>query len=187
MIRKVIARRYAEALFGVAREQDQLDRVREDLQLVMDFLRISPDLKQLLEHQKLSFRKKKEILKGLFENKVSDVVLIFLELLVDKRRESYLEAIIEVYTDILRLDRNVVLAKVQTAFPLEKQTEGELVAVLEKAVEKKVELEITVRPELLGGLVVKIGDRIFDGSLTRRLALLQTRLAERPLEKYEVG
>ncbi|HAA89098.1 MAG: ATP synthase subunit delta [Thermoanaerobacterales bacterium 50_218] len=187
MIHKVVARRYAEALFEVASEQQNLDQVLEDLRLVVEFLRVSPELKQLLEHQKLSFGKKKEIIRELWGNKVSDVVLIFLELLVDKRRERYLEAIYEVYQELLRSTRNIVLAEVKTAFPLEEEDKKELIDVLEKLTRKKVELEVSVDPELIGGIVVKIGDRIFDGSIAKRLELLKAHLAERPLEKYEVG
>ncbi len=187
MIRKVVARRYAEALFEVASEQQKLDQVLEDLKLVIEFLRVSPELKRLLEHQKLSFGKKKEIIRELWGSKVSEVVLIFLELLVDKRRERYLEAIYEVYLELLRANRNIVLAEVKTAFPLEEEEQKELVGVLEKLTKKKVELKASVDPELIGGIQVKIGDRIFDGSIAKRLELLKTHLAESPWEKFEVG
>lgn len=186
MIKHTIARRYAEALFHVAQEQGELDEVLADLQLLVGFLRQEPELKELLEHRRISLRRKKEIVRDFWQNKVSRLVVGFLELLIDRRRERHLEAIYEVYLDLLRFARNIVVAEVKTAYPLGPETEAQLQSVLEKVTKKKIELKISVQSELLGGLVVKVGDRIFDGSVARRLELLETNLTESPLGKLEV-
>ncbi|MDH7576649.1 MAG: F0F1 ATP synthase subunit delta [Bacillota bacterium] len=187
MIQHAIARRYADALFHVAQEHGKLDEVAADLQLLLGFLTQEPDLKELLGHQRISIRRKKEIVRNLWQSRISRLVLGFLELLVDKRRERYLEDIVDVYLNLLRATRNIAVADVKTAYPLDPEMQVKLKRVLETVTRKNIELKISVEPDLIGGLVVKVGDRIFDGSVTKRLELLGARLTERSLGKLEVG
>ncbi len=185
-MQNAIARRYARALFQVAREQGSLDAVASDLQLISKFLE-DPALKDLLEHQRISSRRKKEIVRALWEKLVSRTVMAFIELLVDKHRERYLGGIAQIFADLLRAERNIAVAEVKTAFPFDPEAEARVRQVLEKHFGKQIELKVSVHPELIGGMVVKVGDRIIDGSVTRRLALMGTRLADRSLGKLEVG
>lgn len=187
MIQQALARRYADALFHLAREHGRLDEVAADLRLLAGFLKQEPDLKELLGHQRISIRRKKEIVRELWGNRVSRLVMGFLELLIDKRRERYLEAISEAYFALLRAERNIAVAEVKTAFPLDQELEARLCLALERITGKKIELRVDTRPELIGGLVVKVGDRIFDGTVTKRLELLGARLAQKSLGKLEVG
>ncbi len=187
MIEKAVARRYARGLFDVAREQNQVEAVASDLQEVVAALRQNPDLRKLLERQWVATKDKKELLKKLWQERVCSLVYSFLELLVDKHRERYLEAIMEVYLDLLRDLKNITVAEVRTAFPLEPQREAAIKQALEKMTGKNIELRSIVDPELIGGVVIKVGDRVYDGSVKKRLQVLGERFVERPLGKLEVG
>lgn len=186
MKQSAIARRYARALFQLAKEQGSLDTVASDLQLISRFLE-DPDLKDLLGHQRVSSRRKKEMVRALWEKYVSTTVLAFVELLVDKHRERYLDAIIEVFADLLRAERNIAVAEIKTAFPLDPDAKERVRQVLEEHFKKKIELKVSVHPELIGGLVIKVGDRVIDGSVSKRLALMEARLADRTSGKLGVG
>ncbi len=90
MIPKAIARRYGCAMFYAAKENGLLDQVAADFQLVMRFLEQSPELRELLSHQRITTRHKKEIARNLWQNRVSQLFLGFIELIIDNRRENYL-------------------------------------------------------------------------------------------------
>lgn len=187
MIQNAISRRYADALFKAAQENGQVDQVLSDWQLVVSFLQQDPRLGELLQHQRLSMRRKKEIVRELWANRVSRFFLGFLELIIDKRRERFLLAIYDVFAGKVRQARNVAIAEVKTAFALDKQSELDLIKALSKLTGKQIELQISLHPELIGGLAVKIGDRVIDGSAVKRLQLLGMRLVERSHGKLEVG
>lgn len=182
-MQNVIARRYAGALFQVGKEQGMLDEIASDLSLVSLYFEQEPELKELLGHQRISSRRKKEIVRELWHGRVSLTVMAFIELLVDKHRERHLDAVGEVFQDLWRAERNIAVAEVKTAFPLDSATQARVRQVLEKRFKKEIELKISVHPELIGGLAIKVGDRIIDGSVTKRLALMETRLAERSVER----
>lgn len=187
MIHNAIARRYAAALFDAARENGQLDQVLSDWQLVMSFLQQDPRLGSLLQHQRLSTRRKQEIVRELWEHRVSRLFLGFMELIIDKRRERFLVAIYEVFAGQVRQLRNIAIAEVKTAFALDRQSELGLQHALAKLTGKQIELQVSLHPELIGGLVVKIGDRVMDGSAIKRLQLLGAHLVDRSHGKLEVG
>jgi F-type H+-transporting ATPase subunit delta len=186
LIQNVIARRYAEALFLLAREQDLFDTVDKDLQLVRSFYVQDHGLRDLMSHQRVSTRQKKEIVRNLWQPLVSATVLVFIELVLDKHRERYLEDIIQVFGSLLQTERNIAVAEVMTAFPMTPAKEERLCQVLEQKLHRQIELQVSVHPELIGGLVVKVGDRVYDGSLTKRLLTLGVRLVDRSLGKLEV-
>ncbi|MDK2880826.1 MAG: F-type H+-transporting ATPase subunit delta [Clostridia bacterium] len=187
MIEKAVARRYARGLFDVAREQNQVEAVASDLQEVVAALGQNPELRKLLERQWVATKDKKELLKKLWQERVCRLVYSFLELLIDKHRERYLEAIAEVYLDLVRDLKNIIVAEIRTAFPLDPQREAALKQALEKMTRKNVELRMSVDSGLIGGLVIKVGDRVYDGSVKKRLQMLGARFVERPLGKLEVG
>ncbi len=186
MTNQAVARRYANGLFDVAREMNIVEEVAQDLEEVVALLKQEPELRQVLEYQRASTRVKKEIIRNLMEGHISPVVLGFLELLIDKHREQNLDAILEIYQDLVRSLKNIVVAEVKTAYPLNPQFETRLQEVLKKASGKNIELRVSVHPELIGGLVVKIGDRVYDGSVTKRLQMMEARFMDRSLGKLEV-
>jgi F-type H+-transporting ATPase subunit delta len=187
LIEKAVAERYAMALFQAAQDNGQLDQVMADYQLVISFLKQDPRLGDLLRHQRLSARRKKEVARELWHDRISGLFWNYLALVIDKHRERYLEAIYDDYAGLMLQLHNVVVAEVRTAFPLGGQAELLLTGALEKLTGKKIELTTVLRPELIGGLAVKIGDRILDGSIATRLSLLGMCLAGRSRGELEAG
>ncbi|MGB9791382.1 MAG: F0F1 ATP synthase subunit delta [Thermacetogeniaceae bacterium] len=176
MRKNAVARRYAKALFQLAKEQGSLEQVASDLQLISRFLE-DPQLKELLEDRRISSRRKKEMARELWGKYVSMTVLAFVDLLFDKQRERILDTIIDVFKELLLAEKNIAVADVKTAFPLDAEAEEQLRQALERYFKKKIELRVSVVPELIGGVVVKVGDRVFDGSVAKRLALMEEHLA----------
>ncbi len=186
MIHQAVARRYAKGLFDTAWEMNLIEKVAEELDQLVELIEQQPDLRKVLEYGGTPTKIKKEIIRKVFAESLSPVVLAFLELLIDKRRERSLYDIRASYHDLLRKHKNIVVASVKTAYPLEPQFEAKLQEVLKKATGKNIELQVSVHPELIGGLVVQLGDRVFDGSVTKRLEMMKARFMERSLGKLEV-
>ncbi len=185
MIKDAVARRYAKGLFDVACEMNIVDQVAGDLDRLADLLEKEPDIREVLEYARVPSKVKKEIIANLLQDSTSSVVLGFFELLVDKHREKNFGAICEAYRDLVRKYNNIVVAKVESAYPLETRFAEQLQSALEKNTGKTVELNVSVQPKLLGGLVVQIGDRIYDGSVTKHLEMMRARIMEGTLGKLE--
>jgi F-type H+-transporting ATPase subunit delta len=187
LIERAVARRYARGLFEVAQEQNQVDEVAKDLQQVVAAIRQVPELRELLEHQLVLTRNKKEIIASLWRESVCQLVYSFLHLVIDKHRERYLESIVDEYLVLYRELKNIAVAEVKSAFPLDSRQEDALLQILEKITSKTVEMQVNVAPELVGGIIIKIGDRVYDGSVKRQLQVLREHIVERSIGKFEVG
>jgi F-type H+-transporting ATPase subunit delta len=171
-----LARRYAGALFEVARKMDLIDLVESDLGLVSWSLETMPRLQEVLQHPLIPPDGKKGIADNVFEGKVELVTLQFIKLLIDKRRETILSSVEAEYVRLANALRNTMLAYVTSAVPLTDVEQAALQSKLEGFTGKNVKLELAEDPDLIGGLTVRIGDTIIDGSVKGYLNALRNRL-----------
>ncbi|RUM87940.1 MAG: ATP synthase F1 subunit delta, partial [Thermodesulfatator sp.] len=100
---------------------------------------------------------------------VDEEVARFLRLLVEKKRIQYIQAIIEAYEQLVDEERGIVRAEVRAAYSLGEEEKARLAEALKKLVGKEIKLQVFEAPELLGGLVVRIGDLVLDGSVRTQL------------------
>ncbi|HXE72691.1 MAG TPA: ATP synthase F1 subunit delta [Candidatus Nitrosotenuis sp.] len=177
MLDETVAARYAEALYELARQDPGPAFALRELEDVARTLAGHAALNRALRAPTVPAQVKKAILKRLLEPRVRALILHFLYLLVDKRREAYLEAIVEAFRRKLRDEQGLVRCRVEVAAPLTTGTRDRLLERLSALTGKKVELEVVVRPEILGGAVLTVGDRLIDGSLRRQLEDLRERLS----------
>ena len=176
MSNRAIARRYASALFAEASSSDSVDRVDEDVELVIQTVSHSRDLKLLFTSPIVSTAKKEAVIRRLFESHVSELVLSFLVLVNRKRREAMVEDILVSYRSLRLEQQGIVEATARLAFAITESEVLDLQKSIAKTVGSEVELEVEEDPELIGGIIVKIGDQVFDGSLKRQLTMLGRRL-----------
>ncbi|MFX4262659.1 F0F1 ATP synthase subunit delta [Pelotomaculum propionicicum] len=182
-MRGPVAGRYAAALYEIASEEQVLpkyknmvDTVEGELKGIEKVIEDNPDLQKLLYHPQITPAAKKELLVKLFEGKVSDVTGNFLALLVDRRRETYFTDIVAEYIALANAGRNILAAQIASAVELNDKEKGELNKILGSLAGKKVQTTFTVDPSIIGGVVVRMGDKIIDGSVKTRLASLKERL-----------
>ncbi len=173
-----VARRYAVAVFQLAEERNQVERVQADLAQVIQTIAASADLRKLVADQRVPAHGKKEVFRQVFAGAVSVITMNFLLLVLDKGREAHLEAIYQQYTARVRHRQNIQEAEVRTAMPLGADTLSALADRLGQSTGGQVVLTTKVDPSLLGGMVLKIGDRVYDGSVATRLKTLQNRLCQ---------
>ncbi len=174
-----LARRYAGALFQTARQtdvMDVIDKVESDLGLITYSLQAMPQLAETLNHPLIPPARKKAIVSQIFSNKVQDVTLRFLELVIDKRRENVLPDVEPEYVRLANEYRGVVSVIVTSAVPLTESETRALKKKLDEVTGKKADLELREDPDLIGGLTVRIGDTVTDGSVRGQLAALREKL-----------
>ncbi|MDR7898274.1 ATP synthase F1 subunit delta [Thermosynechococcus sp. JY1334] len=178
-VRGELVEPYAEALLSLAQTHNLIDQFQQDTQLILELLASSSELQQFLANPLIKPEAKKNVLRQLTVEKVHGYFLNFLMLLVDRRRINFLGPICEQYRALVRKLRNVVLAEVTSAVEL---NDDQRRAVVEKVKAMTgaadVELVTACDPELIGGVVIKVGSQIFDASLRGQLRRLSLTLAQ---------
>jgi F-type H+-transporting ATPase subunit delta len=176
MTNQIVARRYAQALYEEAVQERRVERIDEDMALIRDALETCRDLVVVFESPIISRRKKQDVVKALFADRVQPVTMNFLHLLVEKKREDLFPDVVQAYRALRDEQRGIVEARARVAFPLTADEQARLVEALEHRVGSRVRLTVEHDATLVGGLVVRIGDVVYDGSVRHQLATLRERL-----------
>ncbi|WP_418791128.1 F0F1 ATP synthase subunit delta [Phosphitispora sp. TUW77] len=185
MLENAVARRYSNAFFAIAQEQGLTDRLETELKNVVDAIYSNEDLKRVMEHQLVSPEEKKVILEKVFIDEISEVTMNFLKVVIEKYRASYIPAIYEEFVSYANEARNMADAQLKSAAEL---TEADMALIKTKLSEvtgKTVRLHAEVDPNLICGVVVRIGDKVIDSSLVGRLKKLKENLLQ--IEVKEIG
>ena len=171
---EMIARRYAVALYELAREEHCEERFASELGLLVEILAESAELQDFLQSPLNALPLKKSILADIEARvSLSAYMVNFLNILLDKDRFAQLGEILEVYTALLDEASGKLRAKVTTAVALNAEQEAKVAAALSKASGKQVAIETAVDPALIGGVVADIQGLIYDGSVRTQIARLK--------------
>jgi F-type H+-transporting ATPase subunit delta len=173
--RDTSARRYAEAAFQTGRADGTLDAWERDMGLLGATLR-HPQLRALLQHPAIPFAEKERVLRKVLGRAVAPPAINLVLLMVRRGRPGAIDRMIARFAELLRRERGIVLAQVRTALPLDDGQRAEIATRLRALTGEKVEMEETVDQDLIGGVAVRIGDRLYDASVRSRLERLRARL-----------
>lgn len=176
MLKGAVARRYAQALYEIAEATNNLLVLEQELKAVAETVEGSKELQKALYHPQVLPAEKKKVLQALFGSTYSKETMNFLGLLVDKRRENYIVGIAAEFVALANKSRNAAAATITSAAELNEEQKQEILKVLAKLSGKEVDPTFAVDPSLIGGVVVRIGDKVIDGSIKTRLATLKSRL-----------
>jgi F-type H+-transporting ATPase subunit delta len=182
----MVPRRYAQALLMIATERDALEQYREELEQFRQVLLANPEVKELLENPRVLLEEKKKTLDLLLEDFASPIVYNFLHLILDKRREGFYLEVIKAYNKYVDEAHNIVDAQVWSVAELTTKDYQKLQQKLAQATGKNVRLQNIIDTSLLGGIKVKVGDTIIDGSITKKLLLLKNQLQRTQLKEIGV-
>ncbi|WP_130805734.1 F0F1 ATP synthase subunit delta [Senegalia massiliensis] len=183
---ELVSKRYAEALFEVALEQENLEKFKEEIIGVSDIFESEKELKIVFEHPKLSTDEKKDILDNLFKDRISEEVLNFLYIIVDKGREKYISDIKDEYIVLFNKEYGIVEGKAITAIEMTQEKLERLEKELSKKLNKTIKLENKVDSTVLGGVLVKIGDKVIDSSVKGTIDEMSRQLNNATVTKKEV-
>ncbi|MBK9449214.1 MAG: ATP synthase F1 subunit delta [Bacteroidetes bacterium] len=183
MIEIKLGDRYANSILVLAQERGQVERVREDFQLIQKVCRSNPDFVNMLESPLIKSDKKQHILDAIFGKSFCDITQTLIEIIVRKRREGYLDDIADRY--LFQYDKlnNITRGILRSAAPLTADQIAKIKQLVEKEFKTSFEIVHEIDPSLLGGFVLNIGDRQFDASISTRLRALKNEFDSNPYVK----
>ena len=174
MIIAPVAYRYARSLMELAQEKGVLAGVFEDMRLVADTCYANRELMVLLKSPVMKSDMKDKVLDRVFAGKVGQLTSAFMGILVRKGRERLLPEVASAFAELYKQYKNIVVAQVTSAIPLNESTRARVRALAEKQHPgKSIELVEKVDASLIGGITIRIGDEQYDGTVSRRLADLR--------------
>jgi F-type H+-transporting ATPase subunit delta len=172
--RQQVGKVYARALLGATAKLDSTGAVLDEFQsLIRDVLDQMPGFDAVLASPRVTSDQKLAILDKAFAGRMREELLVFLKVVAGKGRLDCLRAMLR---ESLRLDneaRGVVEVRVSTAHAVTRDVQDSVSAALSSALSSEVEMQYNVLPGLIGGMVVRVGDRVFDGSVVNRLEQLR--------------
>ena len=169
-----IASRYAKSLLDLALEQNKLDTVLKDIEAFNKYVE-NRDLFLLLKSPIINVSKKKQVFKALFDGKFDELTTSFFDIILRKGREMHLPEISGEFINQYRTFKAITTATLITATEMSSD-KVDLIkkALLEsKITEKELELETQIDPSIIGGFVIKIGDKLYDASISHKLDRLK--------------
>jgi F-type H+-transporting ATPase subunit delta len=181
---ETVARNYAETLFELASRNDALEAYGDAIETVARLLEENPKLRLFLETPRIDDTDKKDVVRKAFGDVLPKLVVNFVLVTIDKRRQRLLQSIAEQYHALLDAHMGREHVQVTVARPVDDATREAIAEKLSAALGKKAIPHVRVQPGIVGGVVVRTGDTIYDGSVRRRLETMRRRLlqAELPAE-----
>lgn len=173
-----VARRYAEAAYGLAEEQKLGERLAADLAVVQETIRSSREFLAFLKSPVISRDRKRAALSEIFRTRLSAFTFSFLNLLVEKGREDLLGDIAGEFFKLRDDRQGVMTLEVRAAAEMNSDQQKAIVKRFESLTGKNIRPAFSIDKQLKGGFVARIGDTVYDGSLLRQLELLRERFAE---------
>ena len=174
MKQTILAKRYAKAIFTIGQDQENYEEYNEVLQGVATLYNETPEVADALTNPLYPIDVKEKVMTDVVASMGVDTVMgNFLNLLVQKKRAEILPEIADAYKTMVDEAKNISHGNVISAVELSDELKNNIQTVLEKLTGKKVELTTSVDPEIIGGMVAKVGDLVLDGSIKTQLAGLK--------------
>lgn len=164
-----LAKRYSDALIDVAQSKNELDDVYSDLQTVSEALSSVDELNAFLSHPVIPLSEKKDMVKSVFEGKIKEDTLNLLFILLEKNKINLINTILYCFEESMDEAKNILKVSVISAVEVDDDLKLKLKEKLENKLNKAVKFEFEMNPEIIAGLVLKIQDKVIDGSMAAKL------------------
>ena len=179
---KLISKTYGEALFELALEEGKTDLILEEVSIIRDIFTDNPEYLKLLTHPKITVEEKLKSVREVFSEKTDRAVLGFLELIISKQRADSMIEILDYFLDKIKAFKGIGVCYVTTPMALsEDKKEVICKKLLATTSFKKMEMHYNIEPALLGGMQIRIGDKVVDSSIQTKLKRL-----EKDLQKLQI-
>lgn len=180
---KLVSKAYGEALVQTANEKGHGREMLDEAVVLLDIIRNNPELKVLMSNPGINDEEKQGILKDVFEGRADEQMYSFIRVLFDKGRYADLEAVLEYFIDEMKDSLGIGTAYVTTAVVLDASQRLAIEEKLRATTDfKSIEVKYSVDESLIGGMVIRIKDRVLDSSVKTRIANM-----ERELQKLQLG
>jgi F-type H+-transporting ATPase subunit delta len=172
-----ISVRYAKALFQAADEAKLLSQVMQDMQIIMVTYNLA-DFRAVLDSPVVKTSDKKKVADQLFSSRLSSLSMGFINLMLSNKRESYLPHIARNFASLYKENQGIRSAEIIVSGPIDKAQTEQFRLLLKEVYHAEIELKETVKPDILGGFILRIDDEQFDASVASSLAKIKKQLLE---------
>ncbi|MSS62881.1 ATP synthase F1 subunit delta [Velocimicrobium porci] len=180
---KLVSKTYGEALFKLAMEENTLDEVAKEASAVLDAFAQNEELSKLLNHPKITREEKVSVIENIFKGNFSDTIVGFLVIIVNKGRYNDMNEIFQYFLDEVREYKNIGVAYVTSATELNDQQKKDIESrLLQVTKYVQFEMHYNVDKALIGGLIIRIGDRVVDSSIRTKLSMMAKDLSKIQLQ-----
>lgn len=167
---KIISKAYGDALFELAVEKNELDSIAEQVNLLVNAFAENPELIKLLSHPKINKEEKINVIETIFKGRMSDDIVGFLVIIVEKDRGSEIADILNLFQAKVREYKKIGVALVTSAIELSTEQKQKVEQkLLQQTAYESFEVEYKVDASLIGGMIIRIGDRVVDSSIRSKL------------------
>lgn len=169
------ALRYAKAIFSLAQESGKVEEVYADMNSLSDTLTESAELRSLVKNPVVKEEEKSKVFTALFGSTFNEATLNLIQLLLKNKRESILQSTAVQYIDLYKTSKNIVTAYVTSATKMDEEDKKKVVALLKH--EGEVEIIESIDAQLLGGFIVRVGDKQIDASVATKFKNLRKEIS----------
>lgn len=180
MLDTVVAKRYAKSLLGLAKEMGVLKEVNEDMKLFASVCNENRELPVLFRNPIVPSDKKLAILKALFSQKMNKLSLSFFEIVTNKGREKFLFDIAKAYTEQFKVLNGILTAEISSASGLDDSLRAKVFEMLKDSNNSEIELHEKIDKDLIGGFILRVGDKQYDASILSDLRKLARQFSTNP-------
>lgn len=173
---QLVTKRYATALFDIANEQGAMKSFEDQVSIMKDALEKEGEFFTILSHPSILQAEKIQMVETVFKGKVSEELVGLLVLSIKKGRQDLILDIFETFLIMAKEDRGVISATVTSAIPLKEEQLAQIKANIEKNTGKQIELETKIDQTLIGGMIIRVGDKVVDGSIRGKIQGLKVQL-----------
>lgn len=174
---KLISQTYGEALFELAVEENKTELFLEEVTGLLTVIKENPEFSQFMNHPKIPKEEKIKFVEEVFQGKIDKELLGFLVTIIEKDRYIEIQGILQYVIDSIKEYSSIGTAYVTTAIPLQEQEVKEVKdKLLATTNYKTIECHFEVDKTLIGGMVIKMGDRVVDSSIRTKLARMEREL-----------
>lgn len=178
-----VAARYAKSFLDLALEQGGLDKAHTDMQYISSVCKSNPDFVIFLKSPIINTDKKQAVLKEVFKGKLDKLTDAYVHLITNKKREMYLAEIAESFVTQYNEKKKILTAVVTTANGIDEATRKQVMALIKGEGTSDVILEEKINKDLIGGFIIRVGDKQVDASIARKLQNMKRGFSENPFVK----
>lgn len=166
---KLISKRYAVALFELAKETDKIDLFNSQVELIYNSIKDDKEFLTVLNHPRISGGEKFNLFQNIYKNNISEEILGLISIVVNKNRETEILEILEIFLELVKDYKGITTAYIFSAIALNDEQLTKIKENLSKNLNKEIIIEASVKPELIGGLLINVDGKVIDNSIKRNL------------------
>ena len=165
----VVQKKYAEALYQMAIEHDKVDKITEEVKVVKKIMNEQKDLMKVLYHPQVNQQAKMDIVKNIFNQRISEELIGMIIITIEKKRQGILDKIFDEYINLVRRKKNISIANVTSAIKLSDEYIRKIHDKLKQTLNKEVEINAIIDRKVIGGLRIQLDNTVFDRTIKNKI------------------